>query len=337
MALFSKEPAEKKAFWKAFDAARSKPGEKTFPELEKACAAWPISWQGYLLMGLCYDMGAGVPFDENKASEYHYKAKEAGRKCNSEWVEIFYEYYEQDALNFRAKEKYFPRTLKVRKAGVAMLFSYYINTNGIIPKGAFGGDDLKFWDKIFSKVDTGGVFKSTPEQEQVYKHRQPFTDWIMHFNYYKNAKNDEYDNNQRVKYFNEMLKHVKKFDDIEPDKITTNDVDLYDYVVGCALFFGGIPYLIRGTGWYENLRIDAWMVFWTCAKRGCAPAAHMLATYIDEPEFSDEIYFAATKRFNGFDGPNYKEEIWKELRWYLRLCEEQGDMQATYLLDQKAQ
>ena len=95
--------------------------------------------------------------------------------------------------------------------------------------------------------------------------------------------------------------------------------------------------MIRGTGWYENLRIDAWMVFWTCAKRGCAPAAHMLATYIDEPEFSDEIYFAATKRFNGFDGPNYKEEIWKELRWYLRLCEEQGDMQATYLLDQKAQ
>ena len=43
MALFSKEPAEKKAFWKAFDAARSKPGETTFPGLEKACAAWPIS------------------------------------------------------------------------------------------------------------------------------------------------------------------------------------------------------------------------------------------------------------------------------------------------------
>lgn len=331
MGLFNKEPAEKKAFWKAFDAARSKPGEKTFPELEKACAAWPISWQGYLLMGLCYDLGAGVPFDENKAGEYHYRAKEAGKKCNSEWVTLFYEYYEADSLNFRTKEQYFPRTLKVRKAGVAMLFSYYINTNGILPKGLLGGDDLKFWDKIFSKVDTGGLFKSTPEQKQVYDHLQPFTNVIMHFNFYKNAKNDDYDDNQRVKYFNDMSKHVDRFYKIDPAKVTVDDVDTYGFVVGCALFFGGNPYVIRGTGWHANVRIDGWIYLWKSASRGCAPAVHMLGTYIDDETFSEEIYYAASKSFKDLDD---KEETWKQLRYYLRLCEEKGDSEATYLLDQ---
>ena len=143
-------------------------------------------------------MAAGVPFDENKAAGYHAKAKEAGRKCNAEWLEYFYEYYEQDASNFKAKGEYFPRTLNVRRAGVAMLFCYYINKNGILPKGVLGTDDLKFWDKIFSSVDKGGLFKSTPEQSQVYNHLQPFTTFINHFNFYKNAKNDASDDNQKI-------------------------------------------------------------------------------------------------------------------------------------------
>ena len=52
MGLFSKEPAEKKAYWKAFDAMLSKPNPKTFAAVEEASKAWPSGWQGYLFIAL---------------------------------------------------------------------------------------------------------------------------------------------------------------------------------------------------------------------------------------------------------------------------------------------
>ena len=333
MGLFSKEPAEKKAYGKAFDSARSKPCEKTFAELEKACEAWGISWQGYLLMGICYDLGAGVPFDENKAAGYHAKAKEAGRKCNAEWLEFFYEYYEQDASNFKAEGEYFPRTLNVRRAGVAMLFCYYINKNGILPKGVLGTDDLKFWDKIFSSVDKGGLFKSSPEQSQVYNHLLPFTTFINHFNFYKGAKNDASDDNQKVKNLNEMQKYARKFDKLNPDQVTVDSIDTYGFIVGCALFFGGAPYLIRGEGWYQNVRINGWIAMWHCAMRGCVPAVHALATYIEDDsfEFGEEIYFAASKSYHDIET---KSQVRAELCYYLKKCAEKGDQHAAAFLNE---
>ena len=63
MGLFNKEPAEKKEYWKAFGDALKKPSADAFAALEAASRNWPAGWQGYLLMGLCYDLACGkLPF-----------------------------------------------------------------------------------------------------------------------------------------------------------------------------------------------------------------------------------------------------------------------------------
>jgi hypothetical protein len=113
-------------------------------------------------MALAYDLAAGVPFDPAKAAEYHTKAREAAAKAANQWISVFYVYYDENAMNFYVKEDYFPRTMKVRKAGIAMMWSYFVNSNGILGDNG-KKDDLKFWQHLFSKINTGGLFKMTDE------------------------------------------------------------------------------------------------------------------------------------------------------------------------------
>ena len=88
MGLFSKEPAEKKVYNKALVAMLSKPNEKTFAAMEAASMNWPSGWQGYLFMGLCYDLAScKMPFAPDKADICHSKAKEAEkRQAASGWT-----------------------------------------------------------------------------------------------------------------------------------------------------------------------------------------------------------------------------------------------------------
>lgn len=88
MGLFSKEPAEKKAYWKAFDAMLSKPNEKTFAAMEAASMNWPSGWQGHLFMGLCYDLAScKMPFAPDKPTSATAKQrKREKRQAASGWT-----------------------------------------------------------------------------------------------------------------------------------------------------------------------------------------------------------------------------------------------------------
>ena len=154
MGLFSKEPAEKKAYDKALIAMLSKPNAKTMAAMEDASAKWPGGWQGYLFIGLCYDLAScKMPFDPGRADLYHQKSKEAGRKAGCDWVESFYSTFEESAGNFRTEEDYFPRVEYIRKTGAAMLQWHKVGKNNILPEKS-SKDDVDFWYPLFMGIDT---------------------------------------------------------------------------------------------------------------------------------------------------------------------------------------
>lgn len=289
MGLFSREPAEKKAFWKAFDSALSKPGDKTFPALEEACKAWPVGWQGYFLMAICYDLGVGVPFDPVKAADYHYETQETARKTNNQWVPFFYEYYNESAINFKCKEDYFPRTLNVRKVGVAMMLSVYVRDDGVLTDHG-KKNDLSFWKTIFNKIDIGSLFKTSDEQWQVMNHKEPFTQWIYDMESYQGNADEK----MMIDYTNRLLKQTDKLFKKKNDEVDLKFVDTWLFTFGVSCFFGGKPYKCDGEGWYTNPRINAWRYLWHASYYGCAPAIHLIGTYWDDETFHNEIVFAAT-------------------------------------------
>lgn len=326
MGLFTKEPAEKKAYWKALNKAIGKPNEKNFAALEEACSAWPTGWQGYFLMGLCYDLASGVDFDPEKAAGYHAKAKKAAEAAGDDFLEKFYETYAESAINFRLSEEehYFPRTLKVRQAGAAMMHYFDLNENCII-KDRFLEDDRGFWVAVFSNVDTGGVFKTSDEQWQVFKHKEPFTNYLYHCSD-RNGSDET-----RVKNTNAMIKECNKLNKVGKDGVTLETPEEYYYVLGYALLVGGDPYLFNGSGWHQNSRIDGWNYLWRSANLGFAPALHFMAQLFDSEEFSQEIAYAF--------GLLYGEENSDRrtiVRQVLALLEEaavRGDEEAVRLID----
>ena len=323
MGLFSKEPAEKKAFWKAFDSACSKPGEKTFPEVEAACKAWRVGWQGYFLMAMCYDLGVGVPFDPAKAADYHYETKEAARKTNNEWVPIFYEVYEESAINFRCEENYFPRTLNVRRAGAAMTFAIYVRDQGILSDHG-KKNDLSFWKKIFEKIDTGSLFKTSDEQAQVMNHKEPFKQWLYDMDsYLGNA-----DEKAMIGYTNQLLKNTNKLLKKKINEVDLKFIDSWLYTFGTSCFFGGKPYKCDGEGWYKNPRVNGWRYLWHGSYYGCASSLHLIGTYWDDDTFHDEIVFAATTVFSNI---STEKEALSELILLLEKSGLKGDKRAEEL------
>ena len=329
MGLFSKEPAEKKAYWKAFDAMLSKPNPKTFAAVEEASKAWPSGWQGYLFIALCYDLASNkMPFDPEKADGYHKLAKEAGKRDQSEWLECFYEAFEKEAGNFRMEGEYFPRVQYIRKAGVAMLLNYDSDKNDVVIN-VRSKNDWIFWHILFSGIDTGptGLFKkASDEQFQCWRHASPFRKYLTA---YSGLNMDE---KTRVNDANEMINGWKEFANTNKAEITPDTKDMYGYVFGYSLMIGGGPYQILNgaSGFHKNLRVDGWIKLWRTASLGCMPALHMLADFFDS-EFSEEIYYAYSQVYSS--GRQEREEIFPQLMALLEMSAEKGDQEARRLID----
>lgn len=324
MGLFTKEPAEKKAYWKAFKKAIEKSNEKNFTALEAASSAWPTGWQGYFYMGLCYDLASCVGFDPEKAAGYHEKAKKAAEAAGNDFLEKFYETYAESAINFRLSEDqhYFPRTLKVRQAGAALMLYFDLNENHIMTDIL---NDRAFWGAVFCGIDTGGRFRSSDEQIQVLYHSAPFRSYIV--DCIDRNGSDE----TRVKNTNEMIDECNELNKVGKDGVTLETAEEYYYVVGQALLMGGDPYLFNGKGWLQNSRINGWEYLWRSANIGFAPALHLMAQLFDLEDFSKEIAY-------GF-GLVYGEENSDRgtiVRQVLALLEEatvRGDELAVRLID----
>lgn len=325
MGLFSKEPPEKKAYWKALSSAIGKPNEKNFAALESACGAYAAGWQGWLFMELCYDMAAGVSFDPDKAKGYHAKALRAAEVAGSDFPECFYGTYEDSATNFRIPdEEYFPRTLKVRQAGAAMMLNFDLDEKKIVTD-VFMKDDRDFWVGIFSNIDTGGIFKMSDEQVQVMYQKEPFTDYLYNCSD-KNASEET-----RVKNTNKMLDKCHDLNKVKKGDVTLKTVETFYYVVGHALLVGGTPYLFNGRGWHQNSRIDGWNYIWRAANLGYAPALHFLAQVFDDVDFCPEICYACSLLYG--DGCSLRSDVLEQMLALLELCAVKGDEEALRLID----
>lgn len=325
MGFFSKEPPEKKAYWKALSAAIGKPNEKNFTALESACGAYAAGWQGWLFMELCYDMAAGVSFDPDKAKGYHAKALRAAEVAGNDFPECFYATYENSATNFRVPDQeYFPRTLKVRQAGAAMMMNYDLDENKIVTD-IFLKNDRDFWVGIFSNIDTGKLFKMSDEQVQVMDQKEPFSNYLYDCSD-KNANEET-----RVKNANSMIKACNKLNKIKKGDVTIKTVETFYYVLGHALLVGGAPYVFNGSGWHQNSRIDGWNYLWRAANLGYAPALHMLAQMIDEPDFAAEIYYAFGLLYGAENGT--RRDVVEQTLSLLELSAVKGDEEALRLID----
>ncbi|MDE7354356.1 MAG: hypothetical protein K2O06_15095 [Acetatifactor sp.] len=326
MGLFTKEPVEKKAYWKALETALKKPSEKTFPALEAACGAWQDNWQGWLLMALCYDTASGVEFSPEKAAGYHAKVKT--RENDVPWLRTFYAVYDSCGANHSTGEKkYFPRTLKVRNLGAAMVQNYYPEDKSVMTETQRRGDYV-FWRGIFDHIDTGGLFKYSEEQFQVMTHRQPFYDYICAFDPYL-ARNEEAMKQNGAAIIKATNKVLSK--NWEIGEVPLDYQDTYPYVLGFAMVMGCRPYKIQTT--YQNPRIDGWIDMWKSANKGCPYAARLLAEMFPNEQFREEIAFAATKSYRS--GVANEQDAIKELRNYLyRLVKRADDSYAMTLLEQ---
>lgn len=276
MGLFDKRSKEEKEFWKVFKSAYTSPSDKTFAALETAYQSHSVPWQGYFLMGLCYDCAAGVAYNPEKAQEMHYQAQSrAGEE--QKWVERFYTYYRYPAVNYKVELQ--PRTLAVRRTGVAAINSYEYRDAVIL--GEYNKDDCHFWGKIFEKVDTGGFFHPTDEQMEVFTEReswkQLFSDWVYFSSKGGNLKDpDVYREvkrrtNDLVKTCNKIQKRWKKETDIGAG-------EMYHYISAYYCLNEG-PYTLfeqeELTG--RSLPYLAISDYRSLAFRKVAPAIHKLA------------------------------------------------------------
>lgn len=318
MGLFNKQPAEEKAYWKAFAAALKKPSADTFAALEEAGKAWPNGWEGYFLMGLSYDLAAGVEFHPDKAAEYHYKAKDIGAKVNSAYVNDFYIDYDCPQPNFRATDEYYPRAMNVRKMGTGMLANQSHERNYI------WDNDRKFWQKLISHIDTGRLFKSTAEQDQVELQLEPYQDYL--------GAMDDFDSPSKSakealdRRSSDLIKRNKKMNKIKPDSVTLSYVDTWHYVFGLSQLQGG-PYSFTNGDLNRSIAFNQ---FWTGAHMGSAPCLHLLCSFlIDRSSELCEIAWKAGMDMYRLD----REEVWHQLLYLLELAGKKGDTSAATLVD----
>lgn len=293
MGLFKKEPAEKKAYWKAFGDAMKKPNADTFAAMEAASRAWPTGWQGYLLMGLCYDLAcAKIPFDPNKAAEYHKLAKAAGKEAQDGYVQQFYRYYENAAGNFRLEENYYPRAENVRKAGTAMMLCHDMDRDQIVT-GIKSKSDRDFWRQIFTGVDTGAFFgKMTEEQAQCMWSVAPFSAYVSDLIEHTYTQDNR---DAQVKRANKLIKASNRITTMDKEKVTLKTEDMYSFIYAFVQLIGGGPYPVMR----ENLgmREGAWETLWSTAYLGNMSALHLLAELFADKDYRGEICQAFARIF----------------------------------------
>ncbi len=331
MGLFKKEPPEKKMYWKAFAAMMKKPTEETFTAMEEASRAWPEGWQGYLFMGLAYDVACGkIPFDPEKGAGYHKLAKEAGQKAGNDWLKVFYECYEEAAGNFRLKEDYYPLTKNVRRLGAAMLFNYSQEEKHVVTDVALKKDDSFWRELLFHAGDgvprKGGLFSSLPADVlEAGRHGEPF---LAYLNDFSNLKLEE---NEQIKAVDKIYKHYNALAKTGKNEITTETEDMYGYMLGYALITGGGPYQILNgrQGFYQDIRINGWIIIWKSAYRGNMSALHLLAQFFNS-EVTELIDFAFSKSYSNVKDAH--EEAYYELVIMLEEAAKNKDEDADRLL-----
>ncbi|MCI6012576.1 MAG: hypothetical protein MRZ97_07255 [Firmicutes bacterium] len=291
MGFFDKRSAQEKEFDKALKAALAKPNEKTFGSLEAACRNYAPGWQGWLLMGLCYDCGAGVTRDAAKAAEYHAQAKQ----CGDNWALGFYAYYERSAGNIYM-EDLTERALACRRMGTAAM--YFVDTSEQHLSKGVSDSDIEFFRSIYSKVDTGGLLRSSDEQLQVSVHESPFTSWLAATAAFKNGKG----NAQDVQMFSkEFFKQVKAVQKRNSDTISSAYADSWLYVAGAALLFagsyGGFVYDFSDDDQRNRIR-KGFHMMWQAADRGNVAAMYLLADMADDKDYLSLIIDSSTHSDN---------------------------------------
>lgn len=322
MGLFSKEPAEKKAYDKALVAMISKPNDKTFEAMEAASKNWPTGWQGYLFMGLCYDLAScKMPFDPDKADIYHKKAKEAGKKAGCKWLDNFYGTFDEAASNFRMEKEYYPRVEYIRKTGAAMLLWYRLDQNYIFPEKG-GKDDVDFWYPLNMGIDTGpsGFFKkSTDEQDQCLYHSSCFSSYVTACLSYRSAMRDDI-----VKQANSIIEHANKLvENKNPgmDEKYSSDYDTSAFVNGYMHLIGGGPFV---DVFPRISRKNGWNLTWMSAHKGCMSALHFLADMFDS-DCRQEICDSYAYVYRGSSDP---KSVAHQLIAMLELSAKKGDPDA---------
>lgn len=282
MGLFDKRSAEEKAFDKAFKAAVSKPGPKTFPALEAACQKYTPGWKGWLLMGLCYDCGAGVARDAEKAAACHQKAKDSGE----DWPETFYYYYDRSAGNIYMDDLC-DRALACRRMGVAAMACLDVAQNDLLD--SLLENDFNFFWGIFSKVDVGGMFRSSAEQKQVDCHKTPFQTWHAAVNAVRKNKDDEEVQRLRNKDF---WKNINRLQKMSSDSITSSDCDTWLFIGALSLLFAGSYgcYAFDFTDHDKNNnKTAAFRLLWNAADIGNVSAMLFLAMFAEDDSTRDLV------------------------------------------------
>lgn len=286
MGLFDKRSAQEKEYDRALKAAMSKPGPKTFPGLEAACRSYAPGWQGWLFMGLCYDCGSGVERDAAKAAEYHARAKQAG----NDWTRTFYMYYERSAGNIYTELT--DRTLACRRMGAAAMLS--VDTSEQHLSKGFFGSDIVFFRSVYNKVDTGKLFRTSDEQQEVSVHMAPFTNWIAAAVSFKNGKGNEEDTQLFSKEFFKQIKEVQKCD---ADSISSSWADSWLFTAGMSLLFagayGGFVYTFSDNDKNDRTR-KGFHMLWQAADRGNVSAMLFLADMSGDEDYRPVIIRSST-------------------------------------------
>ena len=328
MGLFNKEPAEKKEYWKAFGDALKKPSADAFAALEAASRNWPTGWQGYFLMGLCYDLACGkLPFDPDKAAECHKLAKAAGKEAQDGYVQKFYRNYEKAAGNFRLEESFCPRAENVRKAGTAMLLCHDMDRDQIVT-GIKSKTDRYFWRQIFYGVDTSSGFfaKMTEEQVQCMYSAAPFITYVEALEEHTYTQENR---DAQVKRANKLIKESNKVTTLEKENMRLDTPDMYSLIYAFVQLTGGGPYLIlneRG----GSLRLGGWETLWSTAYRGSMSALHMLADMFADGDYRGEICQAFARIFSSHS--TSEKASYDQIMAMLEMSAGKGDAEAVRLI-----
>lgn len=324
--LFSKEPVEVKVFWKAFDKLLKKSNEKNFKALEVASAACPDIWQGPFLLGLVIELHNKIPYDEEKANEYHYIAKKiASKGADAEWVSTFYKYYEASAMNTHYPDVFPREALATRRLGVAALNCY----SNMIPVvyAHEKNDDSLFWSLIIGRNSYFFDFQSSP-----------FTSVFNTWNVYEGGKGNRelllsYTNdfikekNKITLLGNKLKKKKEKGEEIEDYK-QIESLSMYGYAMACCLIYPS-PMILYDWNFTKECgsEFNAGISQLICnSSYGCAASIHLLVNlYFSENEEIQNMTRNAYKRSNYNVTENHM------FNWLLKGAES-GDSECAMLL-----
>lgn len=326
--LFNKEPQEVKTFWKAFNSLLGKSNEKNFEEMAAASAACPDIWQGPFLMGLVMELPNKIAYDEQKANEYHYMAKQiAAKGADGEWVATFYEFYDSSAMNSSYPELYSRESLAVRRLGVAAL-NCYSNMNPVVYAHE-KNDDAKFWYKLLVVNSDYEDCQSDPFSAvfsawESYRGGKADREWML------SLTNDFIKAGNKITELREKIKKQEKKDRAISEYDRRKSLRMNGYAMACCLMYASPMVLndwnlTKECGSEFNAGISKLIVE---ASYGCVASLHLLVNlyFSDDAEAQSMTRYAFRR-----SGYNVNED---DLAVWLRCGAKAGDAECAKLLQQ---